>query len=187
MPLLAELSNCLSAYNETVERILQSVVNACDVNQKRHDSPIVLHVQDLLSIDSELKRHLQRMEQWTERQKKIDSLEKTLESLSKRVHSFAKTLSNSQSSIQGCLNTATKVQRSVMNQERRTIDDLLSTARNLSKTTSGAPKENQKDVWMPGFSDWRNSTILKDNSEESIPTVPVPITQNVQNSEKKNR
>ena len=89
MPLHAELSNCLTAYKETFEQILQCISSACDSTQKKHDSPITIQVQDLISIDAELKRHLERMESWESRQQKIQKLEGELKELSRRVKEMA--------------------------------------------------------------------------------------------------
>ena len=132
MPLLAELSNCLSAYKETVERILTCIESACDPNHKKHDSPVILQVQDLLSIDAELKRHLRRMDEWKERQNKIETLEQTLATLSNRVNEFAKSLSKAQTALQSCLATAQKIQRASVPQEMPTVDQIMDSSRNMS-------------------------------------------------------
>ena len=161
MPLLAEISNCLTAYNETLERIIEGIVNSFDTNQRRHDSPIIMQVQDLLSIDAELKRHLTRMEQWTKRQNEIEENEKKLNSLSTRVHNFAKILSTAQSNIQGCLSTAQKIQSDLSNQEISTLELILDTAKSLSNTNNS----------MPSVIEWGQSILLKDLKEIPTPNI----------------
>ncbi|OHS93832.1 hypothetical protein TRFO_02354 [Tritrichomonas foetus] len=149
MPLHAELSNCLSAYKETFERILYCIVNACDSSHKKHDSPITIQVQDLLSIDAELQRHLERMETWNSRQEQIEKLEQQLKSLSNRVNDFAQALSSSQTSLQGCLSIANKLQKGVMQRKQvSSIEDLM----NSTKIISPEAETNQANFsypWMP--------------------------------------
>ena len=118
MPLQAELMNCLSAYKETFERILGCIVNTCDSSHKKHDSPITIQVQDLLSIDAELKRHLKRMEDWSRRQNDIEQLEKELKDLSSKVSDFAHALSASQTALQGCLTIAGNLQKGIAQRKR---------------------------------------------------------------------
>ena len=116
MPLLAELSNCLSAYDETFQRLLHCIEVACDTKAPRptHESPIIIQVQDLLSIDAELKRHLQRKNDWEERQQRIEELEGTLSELSGRINQLAMKLQSTESALQGCLAVASKLQKDVM-------------------------------------------------------------------------
>lgn len=172
MPLLAELSNCLSAYKETFERILECIDNACDTNHKKHDSPVILQVQDLLSIDAELKRHLMRMDEWKERQNKIEDLEKTLATLSNRVNEFAKNLSSAQTALQGCLVTAQKVQRSAAHQELPTVEQILDGSRNSSRAASGAPQHPGEISWYPDVDVIKKSSIFKKTLQISAPTIP---------------
>ncbi|EAY21083.1 hypothetical protein TVAG_282530 [Trichomonas vaginalis G3] len=176
MPLLAELSNCLSAYTESLERILKCIEHACDVNHKKHDSPVILQVQDLLSIDAELKRHLLRMDEWSERRQKIEELEKTLSTLSMRVNDFAKNLSAAQTSLQGCLATAQKIQRSVQHQELPTVSDILMSAKNISKAASGAPAHRGEFPWMPQYNVMNQATIFKDSLQLEAPTITTEST-----------
>ena len=115
MPLLAELSNCLSAYDETFQRILHCIQVACEPSPRpTHESPIIIQVQDLLSIDAELKRHLQRKKDWEERQQRIEELEKRLSELSGVINQLAMTLQSTESALQGCLAVASKLQKDVM-------------------------------------------------------------------------
>lgn len=158
MPLHAELSNCLAAYKDTLERILQCIMNACDSTQKKHDSPIPIQVQDLLSIDAELKRHLNRMEKWDSRQETIESLEKELNDLSKEVNKYAQKLSDSQSELQGCLAVAKNLQKGVMQRKQVSkIDDLM----NSTKTASATSSSNQSNFSYP----WAPSPFSKQNKQ----------------------
>lgn len=147
MPLHAELSNCLTAYKETFERILQCISNACDSTQKKHDSPITIQVQDLLSIDAELKRHLDRMDDWDSRQKRIEDLEQQLKQLSIRVNNFAQDLSSSQIALQGCLSIATKLQKGVM--QRRQVSSIEDLMNSTQMNSSAAGSSNFSYPWMP--------------------------------------
>ena len=173
MPLLAELSNCLSAYKETVERILTCIESACDPNHKKHDSPVILQVQDLLSIDAELKRHLRRMDEWKERQNKIETLEQTLATLSNRVNEFAKSLSKAQTALQSCLATAQKIQRASVPQEMPTVDQIMDSSRNISRATSGAPMHpGELPVWNPAFNVMNQGTIFRETLQLNAPSIP---------------
>ena len=172
MPLLAELSNCLSAYKETVERILECIEHACDPNHKKHDSPVILQVQDLLSIDAELKRHLLRMDEWRDRQNKIENLEKKLATLSNSVNDFAKNLSKAQTSLQGCLATAQRIQRYAVHQDLPTIEQILDSAKNISRATSGAPRHNNEFPWNPSYQVMSQGAIFHDTLQLSAPTIP---------------
>jgi hypothetical protein len=115
--LLTELQNCLSAYTETVYRILTSLVNTCDPSQNKHDSPMLIQIHDLISIDAELKQHLQRIEEWDKRQQRIEELEAELAGLNGRISQFTHTLTSSQLALQTSLLTAGKLQKGV--RERR--------------------------------------------------------------------
>ena len=173
MPLLAELSNCLNAYKETVDRILKCIESACDPNHKKHDSPVILQVQDLLSIDAELQRHLRRMNEWKERQNKIETLEQTLATLSNRVNEFAKSLSQAQTALQGCLATAEKIQRSTVHQEMPTVEQVLDSSRNISRATSGAPMHpGELPVWNPAFNVINQGVIFRDTLQLNAPSIP---------------
>lgn len=149
MPLHAELLNCLTAYKETFERILECIISASDSSQKKHDSPITIQVQDLISIDAELKRHLERMESWESRQQKIQKLEGDLKELSRRVNEFAQNLSSSQIALQGCLLEATKLQKGVMQRRQiASIEDLM----NSTKSMSNNGNSNQSNFSYPWIS-----------------------------------
>jgi predicted RNase H-like nuclease (RuvC/YqgF family) len=113
MPLIAELSNCLSAYSETFQRVFTCIAAACDPNQKKHDAPITIQVHDLLCIDSELKKHLGRMQGWSERQEKIEELEKHLSELTSRVDEFATKLAKAQIRLQDYVKHAEELRRKV--------------------------------------------------------------------------
>ena len=120
MPLLAELSNCLSAYDETFQRIMRCFASAAESTPRpTHESPIIIQVQDLLSIDAELKRHLQRKKEWESRQKRIEELESKLGGLSKRINQLATKLQSTEIALQGCLSVASKLQKDVMQNGNR--------------------------------------------------------------------
>lgn len=147
MPLHAELSNCLTAYKETFEQILQCISSACDSTQKKHDSPITIQVQELLSIDAELKRHLDRMDSWDSRQKKIEDLEKQLKQLSIIVNKYAQDLYSSQMTLQENLAVATKLQKGVMQRRQvSSFEDLMNSS--LMQSNSNGPSSFSYP-WMP--------------------------------------
>lgn len=187
MPLLAELSNCLSAYTETSYRIFMCIKNTCDSTHKKHDSPTIIQVQDLLSIDAELRRHLRRMEDWSERQQTIERLEEELTDLSTRVNKFAQVLSSTQTALQGCLVTASKLQKGVMQGDQMaTIEDFINTSQNISRTVSGAPRNDIIFPWMPDMAKMQSGSLAVDGLHIELPAVtsqsvsrePVNMTRN---------
>lgn len=111
MPLLAELLKCLSAYTETFQGILTCIASACDSTPRKHDSPIILQVQDLLNIDTELRRHLKHQEEWETRQKTIKELEDRLNVLTTRINNFEEILSSTKRNLEYCVKSATKMQK----------------------------------------------------------------------------
>ena len=111
MPLLAELTNSLNAYRETSERIFQYLKNMCVSDQKSQDSPYIIQVQDLISIDAEWNRHLDRIESWEKRQKEIAQLEQELSKLSSKVNSYTRSLNAAQCSLNGFLYAAKELQK----------------------------------------------------------------------------
>lgn len=112
MPLLAELTNCLNSYQETFGHILESIQNqSSDSVIRIHDSPIIIQLQDLLSIEAEFQRHLQRMDKWGERQEKIQNLEQELDILTKKVNDFTNALNIAQNHLGEYLASAKNLQK----------------------------------------------------------------------------
>ena len=116
------------------------------------------------------------MDEWSERRQKIEELEKTLSTLSMRVNDFAKNLSAAQTSLQGCLATAQKIQRSVQHQELPTVSDILMSAKNISKAASGAPAHRGEFPWMPQYNVMNQATIFKDSLQLEAPTITTEST-----------
>lgn len=113
-PLLSELLNCLSAYTATFDGILACISNACDSTPRSHDSPIIIQVQDLLSIDALLKEKLQQKEECEARQREIKRLEDQLAALNARIHGFTEALSSSKRNLEYCIKATAKMQKDVM-------------------------------------------------------------------------
>lgn len=113
MPLRAELNNCLAAYRDTFERIMNCFDFSEDGNVKKHESPPIIQVQDLISIDAELKRHSKRMDEWEERQERIKQLEAELDQLSSQINTFTRELNETEGVLEGCCTVARKLQKDV--------------------------------------------------------------------------
>ena len=172
MPLLAELSNCLSAYMETFERILSCIESACDSDHKMDKTPILIQIQDLLVIDSELKRNLKRMEQWRKRQLEIEKLEKELSQISGRINIFAKNLSSSEASLQNCLSIANKLQKGVaQRQQTASIEDIFNTAMLIGPAASGAWRTDLTYPWMPDTQNMQRGAIKTETVNVSAPNI----------------
>jgi hypothetical protein len=171
IPLLAELTNCLSAYTETVDRVFTCIGDSSDPQQKGHVSPLITHIDELLSIDAELKGHLQRMEVWVERQKRIEALEAELMALSGRVTQFGRTLSSTQISLQGFLATATKLQKGLQERRRVTIAETLRIARMIAPSASGARRMLDPYPWQPSNDQMQMGVLIGDARDLKNPTV----------------
>ena len=111
MPLLAEFINCLNAYQETFDRILLCLNNMCDYVHTSQDSPLIIQIQDLISIDAEWNRHLDRMESWEKRQEEIRKLEQELNGLSSKVNQYARSLNAAQCSLRTYLYNGRELQK----------------------------------------------------------------------------
>ncbi|KAH0788404.1 hypothetical protein GPJ56_007706 [Histomonas meleagridis] len=171
IPLIAELSNCLFAYKETFLRILTCIQNACD-SHKTYDSSIIIQVQDLLSIDAELKRHLSKVDQWNERQAQIKALEEELSQLSGRVNKFAKTLSSTETALQGCLMLANKLQKGVIQRRQlSTIDEIFNTAKLIGPAASGSWRTDFTYPWMPDPMQMQSGAIKTETVAITTPNV----------------
>jgi hypothetical protein len=171
MPLLAELTNCLSAYHETFQRIMTYFSHAGDTSQKKHDSPVIIQVQDLLSIDAELKRHVQRMDAWAERQAHIDELERELAGLSSRVNEFARSLSSTQIALQNCVAVASKLQKGVLDSKRVSVSDIIDTARAIGPAASGARRGAAYFPWMPDSDQMKRGVLVPESADAAVPSV----------------
>lgn len=126
MPLYAELSNCLSAYKEIVERILlECIANTSDSATNQHDSLIPIQVQDLLNIEDELQRHLRQMDEWDSRQQRIQQLEEELKCLSDSVNAFAQKLSSAQTDLRRLVDEAAIIQKGVKQSSQTSLEELM--------------------------------------------------------------
>lgn len=173
MPLNAEITNCLLSYYDTLERILKSIRHSVDVNNKRNESPIILQVQDLLSIDAELKRYLGSMDIWTEKQRTIKSLEDELKRLSKEVNNFASQLTQYQMKLNSKLSIARKYQKS-LEKESPTIADVSELALNIAQHSPGAKileNGSVEGVYAPDEEKLANTSFMQNDEEEDY--VPV--------------
>jgi len=171
MPLLAELTNCLSAYHETFLRIMTYFNHAGDPTQKKHDSPVIVQVQDLLSIDAELRRHVSRMDAWQERQARIERLEGELAGLSSRVNDFAKTLSSTQIALQDCVAVASKLQKGVLEHRGVPIADVIETSKSISAAASGGRRSDYYLPWMPSAEQMQRSDLVPATADGTVPTI----------------
>jgi hypothetical protein len=171
MPLLAELSNCLSAYQATFERIMSHYSHVNDLAQTHHDPPVIIQVQDLLAIDTELKRNVQKMAAWKERQDRIDELEAKLNGLTTRINSFAKTLSATHIALQNCVGVAARMRRGVSNQNNVTVRTILQTAQTIAPAASGARRTDQTFPWMPSIPQMQNGALVVEGVDVAVPTV----------------
>lgn len=180
IPLLAELSNCLSAYAETFERIMSCVESACDSDHKTNETPILIQIQDLLVIDGELKMNLKRMDQWRKRQNEIEKLEKELAKLSGRINNFAKTLSSSEAALQNCISIANKLQKGVAQRQQTTsIEEIFNTAKLIGPAASGAWRTDLTYPWMPDTQEMQSGAIKTETVAVAAPNITAHTVTNV--------
>lgn len=147
-----EIANNLSEYKENFEKILESIMNQCDTNIRRHDSQLVDNVHKIIQTDIELKKNVEKMKIWGKRQRQIESLEKQLAQLSTRVNHFAKSISKKQSELQIFILKANNLQKGVNDyvyNDESTIENIIRTARVIGPAASGAQRTDITFPWMP--------------------------------------
>ncbi|KAK8889276.1 hypothetical protein M9Y10_034022 [Tritrichomonas musculus] len=148
--LIDEMADNLSEYKENFEKILESIMNQCDSNVKRHDSQIADNVLKLIQTDIELKKNIEKMKIWKKRQRQIDILEKQLASLSTKVNQFAKSVSKEQRELQLFMLKARKLQNGVSDPNNiSTIKNIITTAKVIGPAASGARRDDVTYPWMP--------------------------------------
>lgn len=148
--LIDEMADNLSEYKENFEKILESIMNQCDSNVKRHDSQIADNVLKLIQTDIELKKNIEKMKIWKKRQRQIDILEKQLASLSTKVNQFAKSVSKEQRELQLFMLKARKLQNGISDPNNiSTIKNIITTAKVIGPAASGARRDDVTYPWMP--------------------------------------
>ena len=148
--LIDEIADNLSEYKENFEKILESIMNQCDSNVKRHDSQIADNVLKLIQTDIELKKNIEKMKIWKKRQRQIDILEKQLANLSTKVNQFAKLVSKEQSELHFFMLKARKLQTGISDPNNvSTIRNIITAAKVIGPAASGARRDDVTYPWMP--------------------------------------
>lgn len=147
-----DIANNLSEYKENFEKILESIMNQCDSNVRRHDSQLIDNVHKIIQTDIDLKKNVKKMKIWKKRQSEIDKLEKTLAQLSIVVNNFAKSISEKQSELDIFISKANRLQKGIDNyiyNDASTIESIITTARMIGPAASGAKRNDITFPWMP--------------------------------------
>lgn len=145
-----EIANNLSEYKENFEKILESIMNQCDSNARRHDSQLIDNVHKIIETDIELKKNVEKMKIWGKRQLQIDKYERQLAKLSTKVNQFTKSVSKKQAELQVFISKANKLQREISEPKYfSTIGSILSVSKVIGPAASGARRNDVTYPWMP--------------------------------------
>ncbi|OHT05181.1 hypothetical protein TRFO_27198 [Tritrichomonas foetus] len=170
--LIDELSDNLATYKDTFMRLLQSIVNQCDPNIRRHDSQIFEIVTEIINTDIRLHNNIVKMRQWGKRQKEIDRLERELTKLSTRVNNFAKEVSKEQTELQVFMSKAERLKKNINeNSSISTIDNILNTAKIIGPAASGSRRNELTFPWMPDPYQMQNGVNALDTLDLPAPAV----------------